>query len=194
MQIWHISVLNESFHINHEILADFPNLPQMLMALIPVAAPCQAGKRAHVGCCGYCTLFMRVLWAPLLFEERAAFQTTGTVSAQDLQSSSSSLMVITGSMQERFQQLSMVFFFGARAVELHDLGISWLLHCMYFSLLLEGNHCIFGRIPKTWAAHPDPSFFMGAENSIVLRGSCFQECGFLLFLMEGGIAKGRGCY
>lgn len=86
MQIWHISVLNESFHINHRILADFPNLPQMLMALVPVAAPCQTGSRAHVSCSGYWTLFMCVLWAPLLFEERAAFQTTTkTVSAQDLQ-------------------------------------------------------------------------------------------------------------
>lgn len=111
---------------------------------------------------------MCVLWAPLLFEEKATFQTTTkTAAVQDLQSSYSCLTIITDNMQGGFQQLNIVFkSFWCKSCWTAWFSYPLITQCIFFSAARsESSHI--------WADSQD----MGSTSrSLIFHGSWERHC------------------
>lgn len=178
MQIWHISVLNESFHINHGILADFPNLPQMLMALIPVAAPCQTGSRALVDTVLSSCVFSEL---PCFLEKELHFrqqqkQCQHKISSPAPVASWSLQGVCRKDSSNSFQQL--LNHFGARAVELYDLGVSWLLWVYIFHCCWKGIIACLGGFPRHGQDIQIPHFSWELRTALSSLGAVLKSVAF----------------
>lgn len=172
MQIWHISVLNGSCHISHWILAGFPNSPQTVSTPVDgINGWCSPMSDRRKGFTWVVVdtvhSFMCVLWACLLFEEKATFQVTRkTAAVQDLQS-----MVVSQSLQIVCRKDFSNWILSFKSFWCKKCWTGW------FSYLLITQYIFFTAAQREsshiWAGSQD----MGSTSrSLIFYGSWEQHC------------------